>query len=132
VTDEDKISAATVMNSIPEVLWDRCTIGDGEDVVEAFGWIARSDGQRDFVIIQVKHGKPTYFTTSSAKYSRLIGDKLFPETNHVDCQRIEEVFKGMVDNCAVLKDKSECDLVCVNPEVLAEQIEQAKKIMETP
>lgn len=81
-------------NDIP-VIWDRFTSDDGFFVV--YGWIARSDGQRDFLMISMDVDYPAedvFFTTSSAKYSREIMKCLFgSDEDHNDCRKIEELYR---------------------------------------
>ncbi|MCX6217648.1 hypothetical protein [Spirosoma sp.] len=81
-------------NAIP-VVWDRYTVTDDGFYV-VYGWIARPDGQRDFVIFEMwDYEKPenVFCTTSSAKYSRLIGEVLYGSSDdHNDCRKIEELF----------------------------------------
>jgi hypothetical protein len=85
-----------VMDKLPMVEWDRCVRpGDGTFIV--YGWIARSDGQRDFVVLSfLWPTDPTaaLFTTSSAKHSAEIARLLYgSEAEHIDCERVSDVFQ---------------------------------------
>jgi hypothetical protein len=90
---------ARLMNLLPEVVWDRCVLGDDRGVV--YGWIAREeDARHDFAMLQYDETGRLYFTTSSAKHSRefsrrLSGEEGGPDT-HRDCERVEDVFGGLV------------------------------------
>jgi len=79
-----------IKTSIP-VEWDRYT--DGNGFYNIYGWISRSDGQRDFLLLQFQDDlKDINFVTSSAKYSKQICDLLYGEFNiHVPCKKIEEL-----------------------------------------
>ncbi len=72
----------------PDVQWDRWA-GTPEGT-SAFGWIARSDGQRDFLLIRFQYGEVTSYTTSSAKHTAAIADKL--DCEHSNCRPIAELF----------------------------------------
>src|SRR6185503_3283290 len=58
---------ADQMNLFPEVAWDRCT-GD-DNAGTAYGWIARDDGNKDFLLL-MWIPDTIGFCTSSARYSR--------------------------------------------------------------
>jgi hypothetical protein len=82
-----------VADKIP-VEWDRYTCS-GNIVYNLYGWIRRSDGERDFVVLQVflTGGEPILsYITSSAKYSRTIAEIIFKESaGHTDCIKISEL-----------------------------------------
>lgn len=73
--------------------WDRFTEEGGD--YNIYGWIQRSDGQRDFVLLmldrkddKIKGG----FVTSSAKYSAAICQFMFNEEgDHEPCKKIVEL-----------------------------------------
>lgn len=70
--------------------WDRYV--DRGDEVRVFGWIAREDGARDFVILSFSDEGVGIFT-SSAKHTRTIARRLHGEsTGHADCERVESLF----------------------------------------
>lgn len=99
---------AGVMNSLPEVTWDRCVprMSGGS----AFGWIAREDGRSDFLVLYWDERGPCGYVTSSAKHSADFSRRLFGEEaagNHKDCERVEKVFAGMVTNKVVLPAAAE-------------------------
>ncbi|MCX6216524.1 hypothetical protein [Spirosoma sp.] len=76
------------------IQWDRYTkTDDGYYVV--YGWIARSDGQRDFIMLamwETDKIDDIFFTTSSAKYSRRILEVLFGSAeDHNDCRKIDDL-----------------------------------------
>ena len=80
--------------SIP-VVWDRFTkTDDGYYVV--YGWIVRSDGQRDFIMFEMwEYEKPenVAYATSSAKFSRRISEILYGHADdHNECRKIEELW----------------------------------------
>lgn len=83
-------------SAIP-IEWDRYTkTEDGFYVV--FGWIARSDGQRDYVQFQLwdfQQPEEAFFSTSSAKYSRQIMEVLQGTSDdHNDCRKINELLEA--------------------------------------
>ncbi|CCH01926.1 hypothetical protein FAES_3920 [Fibrella aestuarina BUZ 2] len=83
---------ATVSMSIRELTWDRY-VDDGEGGYEFFGWLPRTDGQRDFLLIMVYPGVGLSFTTSSAKYSKRIAQALgLDDTPHNPCTPIADLF----------------------------------------
>lgn len=74
------------------VQWDRYAEADGELAI--YGWIPRSDGRSDFVVLLAEPGGVGY-VTSSAKHSVAIGNILAGEpagsesSTHGPCRRIE-------------------------------------------
>lgn len=99
MTDEFKGWCAGLMNKLPFVRWDRCTLNSAGSGGVAFGWIDREDdGKADFVVLLFL-GEQFGFTTSSAKYSREISKALLgTDDGHRDCERVEDVFGDMVAN----------------------------------
>lgn len=80
------------MTLIIPVEWDRYVNNGGQYFV--YGWIKRSDGQRDFLVLDMEiKDMALYcntFVTSSAKYSREIMKHIFlSDVGHTDCQKIE-------------------------------------------
>jgi hypothetical protein len=82
----------------PEVTWDRFTVSREETEVTTtiYGWVARTDGQRDFILLKfTQHtGRGTYdlsFCTSSAKYSDDFAKRL-EMGGHSPCLRVEAHF----------------------------------------
>jgi hypothetical protein len=79
------------------ITWDRFThqVNVGFSV---YGWIPRSDGQRDFVLLETmilnsgEYGRS--FVTSSAKYSEAISRWLGFE-DHSTCRLVEELLEGV-------------------------------------
>lgn len=70
------------IEKIIPVEWDRYT--DGK-IINVYGWIKRSDSQRDFLLLQIMDGK-FGFVTSSAKYSKVLHEYLFGSLEeHHDC-----------------------------------------------
>lgn len=71
----------------PSLNWDRFT--EVNNTISAFGWIIRTDGQRDFLVLNF-HKKDileeVWFCTSSAKYGSKFAELIGGE--HVDCQII--------------------------------------------
>jgi len=82
-----------VASQVP-VEWDRYVEDEGSYSV--YGWIQRSDGKRDFVLVNIKEDLGTYvsFVTSSAKYSRTLTEVIYGETSeHIDCKKVEDLYK---------------------------------------
>ena len=104
---------AKVMNLVPQVRWDRCIPLD--DLIRIYGWVERPDGRADFVIFEswLVEGRPelNFFTSSpDPELATTIATALGIAINdHVDCQRIEEVFGGMVTNAIKLDDPCDCE-----------------------
>lgn len=73
------------------IKWDRYTESNG--YYNIYGWIARADGQRDFVLLQLLWFDGVTITggviTSSAKYSKQIGQFIFGDMPHNDCIKFE-------------------------------------------
>jgi hypothetical protein len=108
LNDELRAAIAERMNRLQEVAWDRCVLHAESGV--AYGWIARTDGHFDFVLLDFSWGETTGlagervhwlavgFTTSSAFYSREIDRRLRgTDAGHVDCSRVEDVFGALVE-----------------------------------
>ena len=80
-------------DNIP-VEWDRYTCS-GNIVYNLYGWIKRTDGDRDFLVLQVfltGDAPIVSFVTSSAKYSKAISEVLFKESaGHTECIKISEL-----------------------------------------
>jgi len=83
------MDAETLLRLLTETLgveWDRGVVG--EEHVVVYGWIRRSDGRRDFALVEIERatGQPSWWLTSSAKYSEALhhfcGGKA---EEHVDC-----------------------------------------------
>lgn len=92
------------------VEWDRFTQWreeDGPNVVRAFGWIDREDHYKDFVHLEFNadvDGYQVYFLgTSSSEYSKEINEILHDNSEHVDCQRVEDQFE--VENAVELEER---------------------------
>lgn len=71
--------------------WDRF-IEQDKDTLSVYGWIQRTDNKRDFVLLGVNVFGIT-LTTSSAKYSKLMSEKLNlgnPST-HTNCIKVSEL-----------------------------------------
>lgn len=89
------ISVLEKLKEAIPVEWDRFTkTDDGFYVV--YGWIARTDGQRDFVLFEMwdyERPENVFCTTSSAKYSEEIGRILYGSADgHNPCRKIDELF----------------------------------------
>lgn len=86
---------AEQMNLLPMVTWDRYA-GSGSEF-DAYGWIPRRDGQRDFVVLQFNRFG-VGFITSSAKYSAAISTILnggVPSATHNECVRVAGSIEGV-------------------------------------
>lgn len=86
-----------ILNSLKKqipMVWDRFTCTD-EGFYVVYGWITRSDGQRDFIMITWDVAEPigVWYTTSSAKYSAKICEILYGTAEgHNSCRKIDELF----------------------------------------
>jgi hypothetical protein len=98
---------AEILNRLPMVTWDRCAHWSNEppgmpECLAAFGWIERSDGARDFVLVEFLWPEEPLLctsTTSSAKYSaELVRLLMGADAPHVECERITDALHGLVDN----------------------------------
>lgn len=82
------------------VEWDRYTNDDGYYIV--YGWILRTDGQRDFLMIAMWETDPpeaVFYTTSSAKYSRKIAEVIYGSADdHNDCRKIDDLFHPLTQD----------------------------------
>lgn len=84
------------MARLPMVKWDRVVRYD--DTLIIFGWIERSDEQRDFVVLSFlwpEEPDACLMTTSSAKYSAEMTKLLYGDEvdEHIDCERVSDVFE---------------------------------------
>ncbi len=76
------------------IVWDRYTNAGTHYYV--YGWIERSDGKRDFVVVEMEQNSEDLrcldFVTSSAKYSREIMKFMFiTDAGHKDCIKYEDM-----------------------------------------
>jgi hypothetical protein len=96
------LTIAEVLNEVKRARWDRCI--DLIGVLRLYGWVEREDDHADFVVLDVQRYSDspdldyTFGTSSpdpalSAEVAAAIGIDV---GDHVPCQRIEEVFGGMV------------------------------------
>lgn len=82
--------------SIP-IVWDRFTEEDNGECKEydVYGWIERSDGKRDFVLLQLmveNDAMSCRYVTSSAKYSKTLCELIYGDSNdHIGCKKIKEL-----------------------------------------
>jgi len=77
------------------VEWDRAAKTD-DGRAYFYGWIAREDGRRDFVVVEyaLDTGLPGWWLTSSAKYSLTLHKLLDPpDVGHEDCLTITQVME---------------------------------------
>ncbi len=104
-TNRTKGDIADILNALPFVLWDRCTVAGDETTI--YGWIDRRDGRKDFVLVQFT-GPLVGFTTSSARWSRTIHEVIYgPRAgDHNDCRRVVDEFAGAVDHA--VGDRRRC------------------------
>ena len=95
-----ELTLTAVCNALSFVTWDRLTFGDVGDnsYGQVFGWIPRSDGQRDFVIVTSWASWDTVnFNTSSAKYSEQIDENLYgPNDGHGTCKLVEDFLPNVI------------------------------------
>lgn len=80
----DRVDILKAFGKVAPIKWDRYTVY--KDRFTLFGWIDRTDGQRDFVVIDFDDNcelKDISFVTSSAKYSEKIAELL--GMGHSDC-----------------------------------------------
>ena len=75
------------------VEWDRFTETGGTHNI--YGWIKRSDGPRDFLLLQIwiiEGDMQIWFCTSSAKSSSVIFEYIYGFTSgHNTCKKINEL-----------------------------------------
>lgn len=104
-------AVAAVMNNVLRVRWDRAI--EGVEVLHLYGWVDRPDGRADFVMLGVEwrhragDGQPFELFTMTSSADPALNDELakaigVEPDDHADCQRIEEVFGGMVTNAIKL------------------------------
>ena len=89
MTDQIKEFLKLFVNVVP-LEWDRYT--ENEGFYNVYGWIKRTDKQRDFLLLQFDDSAllDVGFVTSSAKYSKAIHDYLSEDIDeHNDCIKIE-------------------------------------------
>lgn len=95
-----ELTLTACCNALPFVTWDRLVFGDVGDnsYGQVFGWIPRSDGQRDFVLITSWSNWDTVdFNTSSAKHSAEIDRILFGHNeNHGTCKLVEDFLPNVI------------------------------------
>lgn len=98
LTSVDRAQLAYWLNRLPFVKWDRIIPPGTGDYITAYGWIDRSEGRSDFVLLEFLHPNlAPGFTTSSARHSAAIAHILYGDTGeHNDCERIENVLAGLV------------------------------------
>lgn len=76
-------------NICPLIVWDRYT--DTLHEVTAFGWIERTDGEKDFIVLNFQMNAnihQVWFCTSSAKYSEQFGRLVNHNSDHLKCKKI--------------------------------------------
>lgn len=96
-------SVVEVLNRFPAVFWDRCIDGNdhrGEAVFDVYGWIPRDGRRKDFLLVRFNgQGDPIDFTTSSARHSETIMERLYGTAEgHTPCQRVADVFGDRIPN----------------------------------
>lgn len=105
---------AEVMSKVLCVRWDRCIPGNA--VLRLYGWVDRPDQHSDFVLLDVERYSEgpwldfSFATSSSvaevnAELAAALG---IPLEDHVPCQRVEEVFGGLVANAIKLDAPCDC------------------------
>ena len=91
--------ARKLSDTIRAITWDRYTQTD-EGFFVVYGWIGRTDGQRDFLVVMLwEYDKPedVFYTTSSAKYSEEVSRVLYGTADgHNACRKIDELFAGVL------------------------------------
>lgn len=80
-----------MLRGFHEVTWDRWA-GTLNRMI-AFGWITRTDGKQDFVVVRIENGTVTSIITSSAKYSPIFAHRF--GFDHSPCQRVEHDFPAV-------------------------------------
>jgi len=92
-----KAAVSTLLDVIKKdipVTWDRFTEYNG--YYNVYGWLPRSDGQRDFLLLQALFTTGVTpeleYVTSSAKYSAKIHEILYGDTaSHINCKKVKEL-----------------------------------------
>jgi hypothetical protein len=88
-----------ILREVDHVTWDRYTTDIDEVIV--YGWIEREqDKYKDFIVVSFKFDPDMFgyeysFVTSSAKYSEYFHMALEMDGEHVDCSRVEDMFKSL-------------------------------------
>jgi hypothetical protein len=79
-----------IFEEIVPIEWDRVLVEEDSDLF--YGWIARPDGKRDFLLVEIRTYTEDawHFITSSAKYSASFSKRL--GITHTDCQKFTEYF----------------------------------------
>lgn len=86
-----RLQMQSLMQDYPEVKWDRFTESDSHCTM--FGWLDRTDGQRDFMVI-VLEGDTAWYVTSSAKHSKEFSERS-GDGDHKPCQLVEDFFPNV-------------------------------------
>lgn len=77
-----------IIDTFPEVMWDRMP-----DDVSIFGWIARDDGYKDFMLIDLNSDWTlNWYITSSKSFSKVFAERL--GVDHSDCKRVEDIINA--------------------------------------
>lgn len=111
LTETQKHVVAHYANRLPFVRWDRFTSHVEENdqrrvTVTIYGWIPRDDGRSDFMLLAwfyLDEQQTPWSVTSSAEHSEEISRLLYHDKDwwkpedHLDCQRVEDTFDGMIN-----------------------------------
>lgn len=80
--------------SVFPIVWDRF-VGPDNGQYCIYGWIERTDGKRDFVVIFAMNDNDNWeigMVTSSAKYSAKMSEYITnTKNNHLVCQKYEDL-----------------------------------------
>jgi hypothetical protein len=88
--DTNKQKLESILASLDFVMWDRYA-GSLDSEIHIYGWIARNDSYKDFVVLTYKDTQVESFITSSEKYTEQIA-KILGFENHGKCIRAENDF----------------------------------------
>lgn len=80
---------AEILKRFPEVKWDRWA--GPLEAMQVFGWIERTDGRSDFVLLAIVGGELVNLATSSAMHSAAFASRF--GLPHADCRRVADDFE---------------------------------------
>lgn len=101
---------AAILNRCTIVRWDRLTDGEqdgGHRNVTVYGWVDRTDGRSDFVVLEFgSWTDQPGFLTSSAEHERELYRQVFEEDGEPSqpCKRVEDELPT-VDNAIRLEPR---------------------------
>lgn len=76
-----------ILRKFKFVMWDRFMFEES-DLVTFYGWIAREDSYKDFLVLKYDAGE-WWYITSSVKYDNEIRDILGDKERGIPCQSVQ-------------------------------------------